>query len=116
VTAVKLRWRYVKAFEAEATHLYAQPMDTEQMRDFAAEPDRRDPAGAIVKLRSSSPTIAAIAGIRRAACDAVTGYGDHYNAVRKGADERTARALRAITIGSTAQALKANAFRMLQTL
>jgi hypothetical protein len=82
--------------------LYAQPMDTEQMRDFAAEPNRRDPAGAIVELRSSSPNIAAIAGTRWAAYNAVTEYVDHYNAVRKGADERTARALRAVTIGSTA--------------
>ncbi len=33
--ALKLSWRYVEAFEAEAAKLYAQPMDTEQVRHFA---------------------------------------------------------------------------------
>jgi phage/plasmid-like protein (TIGR03299 family) len=113
--ALKLSWRYVEAFEAEAAALYAQPMDTVEMHDFAARlvdvdgadstngrRSRRDRASAIVKLWTSSPTIAPIAGTRWAAYNAVTEYVDHYNAVRKGADERTARALRAVTIGSTA--------------
>ncbi|MGO9034802.1 DUF932 domain-containing protein [Mycobacterium sp.] len=33
--ALKLSWRYVEAFEAEAAELYAQPMNTEQVRRFA---------------------------------------------------------------------------------
>ncbi len=44
-----------------------------------------------------------------------TEYVDHYSKVR-GGDDHSARALRAVTIGSTAQAMKANAFRILQTL
>ena len=55
-------------------------------------------------------------GTRWAAYNAVTEYVDHYSKVRTSGDERSARALRAVTIGSTAQTLKANAFRMLQTL
>ena len=35
--ALKLSWRYVQAFEAEAAQLYAQPMDIDQVRDFTAE-------------------------------------------------------------------------------
>lgn len=69
----------------------------------------------IVKRWISSPTIAPNAGTRWAAYNAVTEYVDHYSKVR-GGDDHSARALRAVTIGSTAQAMKANAFRILQTL
>jgi len=72
----------------------------------------------IVKRWISSPII----GTERwhplgvwAAYNAVTEYVDHYSKVR-GGDDQSARALRAVTIGSTAQAMKANAFRILQTL
>ena len=72
----------------------------------------------IVKRWISSPII----GTERwhplgvwAAYNAVTEYLDHYSKVR-GGDDQSARALRAVTIGSTAQAMKANAFRILQTL
>lgn len=54
-------------------------------------------------------------GTRWAAYNAVTEYVDHDSKVR-GGDDQSARALRAVTIGSTAQAMKANAFRILQTL
>ena len=127
--ALKLSWRYVQAFEAEAAQLYAQSMDIDQVRDFTAElvdvagadsrtaaRNRSERAAGIVKLWTSSPTIAPIAGTRWAAYNAVTEYVDHYAKVRTSGDERNARALRAVTIGSTAQALKAQAFRMLQTL
>ena len=67
----------------------------------------------IVKRWISSPTIAPNAGTRWAAYNAVTEYVDHYSKVR-GGDDQSARALRAVTIGSTAQAMKANAFRILQ--
>ena len=33
--ALKLTWRYIDAFEAEAAALYAAPMDTDDMRRFA---------------------------------------------------------------------------------
>jgi hypothetical protein len=72
----------------------------------------------IVKRWISSPII----GTERwhplgvwAAYNAVTEYVDHYSKAR-GGDDQSARALRAVTIGSTAQAMKANAFRILQTL
>ena len=72
----------------------------------------------IVKRWISSPII----GTERwhplgvwAAYNAVTEYLDHYSKAR-GGDDQSARALRAVTIGSTAQAMKANAFRILQTL
>jgi hypothetical protein len=61
--ALKLSWRYVQAFEAEAAQLYAQPMDIDQVRDFTAElvdvagadsrtaaRNRSERASAIVKL------------------------------------------------------------------
>jgi hypothetical protein len=57
----------------------------------------------IVKRWISSPTIAPNAGTRWAAYNAVTEYVDHYSKVR-GGDDQSARALRAVTIGSTAQA------------
>ncbi|MCV7034821.1 MULTISPECIES: DUF932 domain-containing protein [Mycobacterium] len=127
--ALKLSWRYIEAFETQAAALYAQPMDTDEMRRFAAElvdvegadsqagaRSRGERASAIVKLWTSSPTIAPIAGTRWAAYNAVTEYVDHYSSVRSGRDEHTARALRAVTIGSSAQMLKTRAFRMLQTL
>jgi uncharacterized protein DUF932 len=49
-----------------------------------------------------------------AAYNAVTEYVDHYSKAR-GGDDQSARALRAVTIGNTAQAMKANAFQILQT-
>jgi len=61
--ALKLSWRYIEAFEAEAAKLYAAPMDTEQVRrlaDALLEVDsaateaiaahRRERANGIVKL------------------------------------------------------------------
>ena len=72
----------------------------------------------IVKRWISSPII----GTERwhplgvwAAYNAVTEYVDHYIKAG-GGDDQSARSLRAVTIGSTAQAMKANAFRILQTL
>jgi phage/plasmid-like protein (TIGR03299 family) len=127
--ALGLTWRYMDAFEAEAAALYAAPMELDEVREFAAElvkvdqadstaarTRRREQASAIVKLWVSSPTIAPIAGTRWAAYNAVTEYVDHYAKVRTTGDQGAARALRAVTIGSTAQALKTRAFRMLQTL
>ena len=130
--ALKLSWRYVEAFEAEAAKLYAQPMDTEQVRRFAdtlLEVDaagteatarhRRDRATGIVKLWTSSPTIAPIAGTRWAAYNAVTEYLDHIvpiRGARTASDASAARALRSITTAGSSQSLKAQAFRMLQTL
>ena len=66
----------------------------------------------IVKRWISSPTIAPNAGTRWAAYNAVTEYVDNSSKVR-GGDDQSARV---VTIGSTAQAMKANAFRILQTL
>ena len=130
--ALKLSWRYVEAFEAEAAKLYAQPMDTEQVRRFAdtlLEVDaagteatarhRRDRATGIVKLWTSSPTIAPIAGTRWAAYNAVTEYLDHIvpiRGARTASDASAARALRSITTAGSSQSLKAQAFRTLQTL
>ena len=112
-TALKLSWRYIEAFEAEAAALYAQPMDTEQMRHFAhtlLEVDsagseatarhRRERAHGIVTLWTSSPTITPIAGTRWAAYNAVTEYLDHVVPVRgarTSTDASAARALRGIT-------------------
>jgi phage/plasmid-like protein (TIGR03299 family) len=130
--ALKLSWRYIEAFEAEAAALYAQPMDTEQVRHFAdalLEVDsadsaatarhRRERASGIVKLWTSSPTITPIAGTRWAAYNAVTEYLDHVVPVRgarSASDASAARAVRGITAGGSTQSLKAQAFRMLQTL
>ncbi|KPN46866.1 DUF932 domain-containing protein [Mycobacterium intracellulare] len=130
--ALKLSWRYIEAFEAEAAKLYAAPMDTEQMRDFthrllevdtapteATARHRRDRAAGIVKLWTSSPTITAIAGTRWAAYNAVTEFCDHVVPVRGArspSDASAARALRAITAAASASSLQAHAFRMLQTL
>ena len=61
-------------------------------------------------------TITPIAGTKWGAYNAVTEYVDHYAEVRGSGDDASARALRAVTIGSTAQAMKAEAFRILQTL
>jgi phage/plasmid-like protein (TIGR03299 family) len=130
--ALKLTWRYIEAFETEAAALYAQPMDTDQMRHFAntllevddagsaaAVRNRREKASGIVKLWTSSPTIAPIAGTKWAAYNAVTEFLDHVVPVRgartSGAANE-ARALRNISTASSAQSLKAQAFRMLQTL
>lgn len=130
--ALKLSWRYIEAFEAEAAALYAAPMDTEQMRDFAdallevqaagtdaTAAHRADRAAGIVKLWTSSPTIAAIAGTRWAAYNAVTEFCDHHVPVRGAAsshDAQTVRALRTITAATSAGSLQAKAFAMLQTL
>ena len=70
----------------------------------------------IVKRWISSPTIAPNAGTRWAAYNAVTEYVDHYSKVRGLATTTPHARWRAVTIGSTAQAMKANAFRILQTL
>ena len=130
--ALKLSWRYVEAFEAEAAKLYAQAMDTEQVRNFAnallevesAGSDatgrhRRERANGIVRLWSSSPTVAPIAGTRWAAYQAVTEYLDHHVPVRGArtpGDASATRALRSITTAGNAGSMKAQAFRMLQTL
>ena len=131
-TALKLSWRYIEAFEAEAAKLYAEAMDTHQIRVFAnalLEVDaagseatarhRRERAAGIVKLWTSSPTIAPIAGTRWAAYNAVTEYLDHIVPVRgartAGAASE-ARALRNISAAGSTQSLKAQAFRKLQTL
>ncbi|GAB5899009.1 DUF932 domain-containing protein [Mycolicibacterium mageritense] len=126
--ALRLTWKYIKAFETEAAELYAQPMDLDQMRAFtddllnvesaptaATKNTRHQQARAIVKLWTSSPTIAPIAETKWAAYNAVTEYVDHYSTVRGRGNAETTRALRAVTIGSSAQTLKTQAFRMLQT-
>jgi Domain of unknown function (DUF932) len=115
-----------------AANLYARPMDTEQVRHFAntlLEVDaagsdatarhRRERASGIVKLWNSSPTIAPIAGTRWAAYNAVTEYLDHVvpiRGARTACDASAARALRGITAAGNTQSMKAQAFRMLQTL
>jgi phage/plasmid-like protein (TIGR03299 family) len=129
---LKLTWRYIEAFETEAAALYAQPMDTDEMRHFAntlLEVDdagteatlrnRREKASGIVKLWTSSPTIAPIAGTRWAAYNAVTEYLDHVAPVRGARTPSAAseaRALRNISEAGSATSLKAQAFRMLQTI
>ncbi|MBN3459772.1 DUF945 domain-containing protein [Mycobacterium sp. DSM 3803] len=132
-TALKLAWRYMDAFETEAASLYAAPMDIDEVRHFAtrllkaddkdasatARRGRQEQANGIVKLWTSSPTVAPIGGTRWAAYNAVTEYLDHVQPVRGARTNRAAsdtRALRAVTPGSSAQALKVAAFRMLQTL
>lgn len=72
-----------------------------------------------MKLWTSSETIAPIAGTRWAAYNAVTEYLDHVVPVRgakTATDASAARALRNITTAASGQSLKAQAFRMLQTL
>jgi phage/plasmid-like protein (TIGR03299 family) len=131
-TALGLTWRYIDAFENEAAALYAAPMDLDEMRHFTtrlvkaddpgasatARRDRQQQASNIVKLWSSSPTVAPIAGTKWAAYNAVTEYLDHCQPVRGARTNRAAsdtRALRAVTRGSSVEALKVQAFRMLQT-
>lgn len=130
--ALKLSWRYIEAFETEAAKLYAQPMDTEQIRQFAntllevesagseaTARHRRERASGIVKLWNSSPTITPVAGTRWAAYNAVTEYLDHVVPIRGArslSDASAARALRSITAAGSAGSIKAQAFRMLQTL
>lgn len=130
--ALKLTWRYVEAFEAEAAALYARLMDTDEVRDFAntlleveSAPSaatarhRRERAAGIVTLWTSSPTITPIAGTRWAAYNAVTEYLDHHVPVRGARTSSAAnesRALRNIAAAGSAQSLKAQAFRLLQTL
>ncbi|BBC69093.1 hypothetical protein MMRN_p0620 (plasmid) [Mycobacterium marinum] len=130
--ALKLSWRYIEAFEAEAAALYAAPMDIDEMRSFAntlLEVDsagtaatrrhRRERAIGIVKLWTSSPTITPIAGTRWAAYNAVTEYLDHavpVRGARTASDASTARALRTVTAAAGTGSLKAQAFRLLQTL
>ncbi|BDE17233.1 hypothetical protein MKCMC460_60930 (plasmid) [Mycobacterium sp. 20KCMC460] len=130
--ALKLTWRYAQAFEAEAAALYAREMDTDQVRDFAHQlfevdaatstatrRHRRERAGGIVKLWTSSPTLTPIAGTRWAAYNAVTEYLDHHVPVRgarTSSDAANARALRNIASAASTSSLKGQAFRMLQTL
>ena len=70
----------------------------------------------ILTVKDGRATTHPIAGTRWAAYNAVTEYVDHYSKVRAAGDPQSVRALRAVTGGSTAQTLKTNAFRMLQTL
>jgi phage/plasmid-like protein (TIGR03299 family) len=127
--ALKLAWHYLDVFQAEAANLYAQPMDTDEVRAFAnrlvdvdgstslaAKNTRREQASGIVKLWVSSATVAPMAGTRRGAYNAVTEFVDHHAKVRGRGNPEAVRALRAVTTGSNAQTLKSNAFRMLQTL
>jgi hypothetical protein len=118
-TALGLSWRYMEAFETEAAALYAAPMDVDKVRSFAAElvkvdqaPSaaartrrrRREQANGIVKLFVSSPTVQPIAGTRWAAYNAVTEFVDHVAPVRgtrNSAEAADARALRAVTTGSS---------------
>jgi phage/plasmid-like protein (TIGR03299 family) len=131
-SALKLTWRYIDAFEAEAAKLYAAPMDTEQVRHFAytllqvdaagtaaTARHRRERASGIVALWTSSPTITPIAGTRWAAYNAVTEYLDHIVPVRgarTAGDASVVRALRGISASGSAGSLKAHAFELLQTL
>lgn len=130
--ALKLSWRYIDVFEAEAAALYATPMDTDDMRRFtnalldvdsaataATLRNRREKASGIVTLWTSSPTIAPIAGTRWAAYNAVTEFLDHLAPIRgarTSAAASQARALRNISTAGSPGSLKAQAFRMLQTL
>ena len=79
--ALKLSWRYIEAFEAEAAELYAAPMDVEQVGRFArqlfkveqggseaAQRGRAEQANAIVKLFVSSPLPTAIAQVSLLSC------------------------------------------------
>ena len=73
-TALGLAWRYMDAFETEAVALYAAPMELDHLRDFAARlvkaddktasvtarRGRQQQASSIVKLWTSSPTLAPI--------------------------------------------------------
>jgi hypothetical protein len=43
-SALRLSWRYMDAFEAEAAALYAAPMDLDEVRSLAAEPVKVDQA------------------------------------------------------------------------
>lgn len=132
-TALGLAWHYIDAFEAEAAALYATPMDIDEVRQFAAKlvkaddktasatarRGRQQQANTIVKLWTSSPTVAPIGQTRWGAYNAVTEFLDHFQPVRGARTSRAAadtRALRAVTPGSTVESLKVDAFRMLQTL
>ena len=73
---------------------------------------RSERARGMVKLWTSSLTIAPIAGTRGAAYNAVTEYFDRVVPVRGGrttGDASTARALRSITAAYSAQSLQAKA-------
>ena len=89
-------------------------VDVEEAHSTASARNRRDRASAIVKLWTLPHHRAdlrhAVGGLQR-------GHRVRrpYSTVR-GGDEQTARALRAVSIGSASQAMKANAFRMLQAL
>jgi hypothetical protein len=81
---------------------------------------RAEQAGQIVKLWTSSPTVAPILGHTHwAAYNAVSEWADHAAPVR-GAKGRAgvadARALRTLTANSSAETLKRNALTLLQTL
>ena len=119
-TALRLSWRYIESFEAEAAKLYATAMDTEEVRRFAhklvdvegaesaaSTRNRRERAEGIVKLWTSSPTIAPIAGTRWAAYNAVTEYFDHVAPVRGArttSEASATRALRSVSAGNMAVA------------
>jgi phage/plasmid-like protein (TIGR03299 family) len=113
-TALGLAWRYMHGFEEQVAQMYAHEMDTDDMRQFAtrlvkaddpaasvaARRSRQQQASGIVKLWTSSPTVAPIAGTRWGAYNAVTEYLDHFAPVR---GARTSRA--AADALRTAQAL-----------
>ena len=61
----------------EMRQFAAQLVDVEGADSATSARNRRDRASAIVKLWTSSPTIAPIAGTRWAAYNAVSEYVDH---------------------------------------
>ena len=130
-TALGLTWRYMHAFEAEAAAtLFAAPMELDQMRDFAAELVEVDKADSRTAARNRSERAAGIVKLwtslaRRSRPSPGHGGRPTTRSLSTStttprcaphSDQAAARALRAVTIGSTAQALKTRAFRMLQTV
>ena len=94
-------------------------LQVDQAGTAATARHRRERAGGIVRLWTSSPTITPIAGTRWAAYNAVTEYLDHIVPVRgarTAGDASAARALRGISASGSTGSLKAEAFHMLQTL
>ncbi len=129
--ALKLAHRYMGEFENEAAALYAAALDTEQateitrtlfkVKDAAsneAARNRAEQARQVMKLYISSPTVAPISGTRWGLYNAVTEYVDHVQqipGVRNSQAAQDKRALRTLT-SSTAQGLKIDAFKLLQTV
>lgn len=129
--ALKLTYRYMAEFERQAAELYARSITVEEVTTFAhslfgvsdapsaaSARTRSEHAAKVVQLFRSSPTIAPIAGTRWGAYNAVTEYTDHVQRVagaRTAAAASHARALRALTSGST-QKLKSDAFTALCAL